>query len=60
MTFNPDQPLKAFGPAIPWSDADLETLSEVTDADILAAAIFWAAYAPQPYKSLLEAQVQDG
>lgn len=55
MTFPVDQPQKPFGRAIEWSDEDLNRLAEVTNFDIDASRLFWMAYAPPPYKSLLDA-----
>lgn len=55
----PPQVVKPFGRAIDWTADQLDRLSEVTDADIEAASLHWQAYAPRPYKSLLDAVVEE-
>lgn len=45
------------GDPIDWSDADLDNLSTVTQADIKAAEALWQRDAPRKYKSLLQAKV---
>lgn len=47
------------GPALDWSDAELDTLAEITEQDIAAAQTFWRDTAPALFQRLLEAEVED-
>jgi hypothetical protein len=44
------------GQAIQWTDADLDALSNITEADIKEAGGWWQDNAPKKYKKLLEAK----
>lgn len=46
---------KPLGPALVWSDADLEHLSQVSDIDKKAALVMWRNEAPARFKTLLQA-----
>ena len=50
---------KPIGPPLQASDAELDALSTVTDADIDAAIAHWLANAPDRAKGLLLAQPVD-
>jgi UTP:GlnB (protein PII) uridylyltransferase len=47
---------KPLGKAIQWSEADLERLSAISEADIAAAGELWQQNASQRFKRLLEAR----
>ena len=44
------------GEAIQWTEEQLDAMSEITEADIAAAAALWRAGAPAKYKKLLDAE----
>jgi hypothetical protein len=48
--------LKDIGSPIPWSDSDLDALSQVTPADAKAAQVLWERDAPPALKGLFSAQ----
>lgn len=47
---------KDVGPSIPWSEADLDALSQVTPADAKASQVLWERDAPPALKGLFTAQ----
>jgi hypothetical protein len=49
-------PSKNLGPALKWSDAAIDALTEISEADIEEAAAYWRANAPASFKALLDAQ----
>ena len=51
---------KPRGKPLVWSDADLDRLAQVSEADVEAARVFWRANAPKRYRELLEAQPEEG
>jgi len=50
---------KARGRPIEWSDADLDRLAQVSEADVEAARVFWRANAPGRYDDLLDARPEE-
>lgn len=46
---------KGIGLPLPWTDADLERLSEVTPEDITRAQALWRSAASPQYRDLLDA-----
>ena len=62
MTQNPKQPNKrapkidlSAGPDL--SDAALDQLADISQADIIAADALWKSKAPKPLKNLLDSKV---
>jgi hypothetical protein len=55
----PKKRAKPLGKAIQWSDADLEQLAHISEADKKAAEVLWKNEAPVAFRSLLDAQVQE-
>jgi hypothetical protein len=49
------KPITPVGPAIEWTDADLDRMSQVTEEDKAAAVASWRRRAPRPMKRLLDA-----
>lgn len=47
------------GQPLNWTDAELDALSTVTEADIMNAGAWWQNNAPKKYKKLLEAKPDD-
>lgn len=52
-------PRVPLGPPIPRSDADLDRLSEITQDDILEAALWFRAVMPAKWKTLLDAPLRE-
>jgi hypothetical protein len=50
---------RTLGPALAWSEADLETLSTPTPADAKAAAALWKRDAPAWARDLIDAQPEE-
>ena len=50
----------ALGKNIEWSDKALDAMSEINEADLLAADALWKQNAPKPLKGLLDAEVIEG
>lgn len=50
---------RPLGPAVTWSEADLDRLSTVGPEDIALAGDLWAAAAPAPLRRLLEADAEE-
>lgn len=50
---------KPLGKPIEWTDADLDALSNITEADIIEAGQWWKQNAPKKYKNLLNANPDD-
>lgn len=44
------------GEAIPWTEADLDRLSEVTEEDKASAKAFWRRTAPRKLKRIVDAK----
>lgn len=59
MTQQPKKRRKPLGNPIDYTDADLDTLADITPADILNADALWQTEAPAPYKKLLHAEKQE-
>lgn len=51
---------RAMGPPLERTDADLDALSTITEADLDNAVSFWKEAAPAPYKNLLDAEPDHG
>lgn len=45
------------GPALDWTDADLDALSTISQADVEQAKLLWRQQAPRPLRTLLDAQL---
>jgi hypothetical protein len=62
MAQTPPQPPKTapdrrtLGPPLAWSEADLDTLSQVGPADAKAAAALWKRDSPSWSRDLIDAQ----
>lgn len=52
------RPTKPQGKPIAWTDQQIEALSQVSEADKLAAAALWHDRAPRPLADLLDADTQ--
>jgi hypothetical protein len=50
---------KPLGHLIPYTDAELDQLSQVTPQDIERAKVWWKENAPRKYKNLLDAKPTD-
>jgi len=50
---------KSLGPALDWTDEDLDQMAEITPADLKAAEALWKNEAPPKFKQLLQAQVEE-
>lgn len=58
MSDNKDnKTIKPLGKAEKWTEADLNRLSAIDEADIEAAGELWHQNAPQRFKSLLNARL---
>lgn len=53
------QKRKPLGPELDWTDKDLDSLAEISDADLLEAAALWENEAPAPFQRLLKAKVEE-
>lgn len=51
----PPKRAKNLGTSLNWTDAEIEHLATVSDADKKAASALWRNEAPARYKTLLEA-----
>jgi hypothetical protein len=54
------QKRKALGPVTIWSDARINEMAQIGDADIQAALALWGSEAPKPLKKLLHAATEEG
>lgn len=51
----------ALGDPIQWTEAELAAMTEITPADVEAAAVAWRKHAPARFRNLLDAKtVEDG
>lgn len=50
---------KPLGRPIPWSDEQLDALSQVGPADVQAATDLWKTAVPAEFKNLLDAEPQE-
>lgn len=50
---------KPLGPALDWTDGQLDSLATISDADLLGADALWQNEAPKPLKKLLKAEIQE-
>lgn len=48
------------GEPIDWTDADIEQMSQVSQADVKHALALWRNDAPAGFKDLLDAEVSEG
>lgn len=49
-------PRKPLGDALQWTDAEIESMSQITDKDIELAKRWWEKHAPENAKRLLDAK----
>lgn len=53
-----DPPRKAIGKAIPRSPSEIARISQVSDGDIVKARGGWKRRSSDPYKGLIEAELE--
>jgi hypothetical protein len=53
------QKRKALGPVTIWSDARIDEMAQISDADIQAAVDLWQGEAPKPLRNILQAKVEE-
>ncbi len=51
--------MASHGKALTWTDKKLEALSEISESDKEAAAVFWKKHAPEEAKDILDAGTLD-
>lgn len=44
------------GEHVPWTQAEIDRMAEVTEEDKVSALAFWQANAPRPMKDLVQAR----
>jgi hypothetical protein len=54
-----EKPRVPLGPALDWSDEELDQLAHISAADVRAAVALWRNEAPPETKLLLDAQEVD-